>query len=169
MTNARHKGRALFARCLQGTPSHTSIAQRDVGDAVPYEAPLRQMRIVRRPALRPPPFAGNAIVFARRGEAPRPADGYGEPSVGGDVGIAPPLFGAATRLAGVNGKKTGQAARRLPCFLMVPVTGLEPVRCRQRWILSPLRLPIPSHRQMLPAHYTVNGAGLQDKFTRRRR
>ena len=24
---------------------------------------------------------------------------------------------------------------------MVPVTGLEPVRCRQRWILSPLRLP----------------------------
>ena len=31
---------------------------------------------------------------------------------------------------------------------MVPVTGLEPVRCRQRWILSPLRLPIPSHRQV---------------------
>lgn len=30
---------------------------------------------------------------------------------------------------------------------LVPVTGLEPVRCRQRWILSPLRLPIPSHRQ----------------------
>ena len=29
---------------------------------------------------------------------------------------------------------------------LVPVTGLEPVRCRQRWILSPLRLPIPSHR-----------------------
>ena len=33
-----------------------------------------------------------------------------------------------------------------PRRLMVPVTGLEPVRCRQRWILSPLRLPIPSHR-----------------------
>ncbi len=31
---------------------------------------------------------------------------------------------------------------------LVPVTGLEPVRCRQRWILSPLRLPIPSHRQI---------------------
>ena len=29
---------------------------------------------------------------------------------------------------------------------VVPVTGLEPVRCRHRWILSPLRLPIPSHR-----------------------
>ena len=30
----------------------------------------------------------------------------------------------------------------LGCLLsLVPVTGLEPVRCRQRWILSPLRLP----------------------------
>ena len=26
-------------------------------------------------------------------------------------------------------------------WAVVPVTGLEPVRCRQRWILSPLRLP----------------------------
>ena len=25
--------------------------------------------------------------------------------------------------------------------IMVPVAGLEPARCRQRWILSPLRLP----------------------------
>ncbi len=32
---------------------------------------------------------------------------------------------------------------------LVPVAGLEPARCRQRWILSPLRLPIPSHRQVL--------------------
>ena len=29
---------------------------------------------------------------------------------------------------------------------LVPVAGLEPARCRHRWILSPLRLPIPSHR-----------------------
>ena len=29
---------------------------------------------------------------------------------------------------------------------LVPVTGLEPVRCCQRRILSPLRLPISSHR-----------------------
>ena len=28
------------------------------------------------------------------------------------------------------------------------MTGLEPVRHRWRWILSPLRLPIPSHRQI---------------------
>ena len=39
-----------------------------------------------------------------------------------------------------------------PRRLMVPVTGLEPVRCRQRWILSPLRLPIPSHR---PIQFTL--------------
>ena len=32
------------------------------------------------------------------------------------------------------------------CSGMVPKAGLEPARCRQRWILSPLRLPIPSLR-----------------------
>ena len=31
-------------------------------------------------------------------------------------------------------------------FFLVPVAGLEPARYRYRWILSPLRLPIPSHR-----------------------
>ena len=31
---------------------------------------------------------------------------------------------------------------------LVPVTGLEPVRCCHRGILSPLRLPIPPHRHM---------------------
>ena len=31
---------------------------------------------------------------------------------------------------------------------LVPVAGLEPARYRYRWILSPLRLPIPSHRQI---------------------
>ena len=38
-------------------------------------------------------------------------------------------------------QKTGQAACRLPCFLMVPVTGLEPVRHCCREILSLLCLP----------------------------
>ena len=45
--------------------------------------------------------------------------------------------------AGTQNKR--QLLSQLP-FVLVPVTGLEPVRCRQRWILSPLRLPIPSHR-----------------------
>ena len=38
---------------------------------------------------------------------------------------------------------------------MVPVAGLEPARCRQRWILSPLRLPIPSHRQVRLVLYAI--------------
>ncbi len=33
-------------------------------------------------------------------------------------------------------------------FCLVPVAGLEPARCHHRWILSPLRLPIPSHRHI---------------------
>ena len=37
-------------------------------------------------------------------------------------------------------KKKKEKAKAFSFFL-VPVTGLEPVRCRQRWILSPLRLP----------------------------
>ena len=32
---------------------------------------------------------------------------------------------------------------------MVPVAGVEPARHRWRWILSPLRLPIPSYRHII--------------------
>ena len=32
--------------------------------------------------------------------------------------------------------------------LLVPVAGVEPARYRYHWILSPARLPIPSHRQV---------------------
>ena len=31
---------------------------------------------------------------------------------------------------------------------LVPVAGLEPARYRYQWILSPSRLPIPSHRHL---------------------
>ena len=31
---------------------------------------------------------------------------------------------------------------------MVPVIGVEPIRYRYHWILSPARLPIPSHRHI---------------------
>ena len=37
---------------------------------------------------------------------------------------------------------------------LVPVTGLEPVRYCYRGILSPLRLPIPPHRQTTDVLYT---------------
>ena len=49
---------------------------------------------------------------------------------------------------------------------MVPVAGLEPARHRWRWILSPLRLPIPSHRRMELNHYTVYCSKMQVFFTR---
>ena len=38
-------------------------------------------------------------------------------------------------------------------FFMVPVVGVEPTRYRYHWILSPARLPIPSHRQLSDAKY----------------
>ena len=37
----------------------------------------------------------------------------------------------------------------LACGFLVPVTGIEPVRCFHRQILSLLRLPISPHRQIL--------------------
>ena len=42
---------------------------------------------------------------------------------------------------------------------LVPVTGLEPVRCCQRGILSPLRLPIPPHRRVQRALLYHNARG----------
>ena len=54
------------------------------------------------------------------------------------------------------------------CDELVPVTGLEPVRCRQRWILSPLRLPIPSHRQIGALPEKVRESNPYDTPKRRR-
>ena len=44
--------------------------------------------------------------------------------------------------------KTEPGTRCASRLSLVPVAGLEPARCRHRWILSPLRLPIPSHWHM---------------------
>ena len=48
--------------------------------------------------------------------------------------------------------KRGTAQWAMP--LLVPVVGLEPTRCRHQRILSPSRLPIPSHRQVHKLLYT---------------
>ena len=45
--------------------------------------------------------------------------------------------------------------RNLGGFGMVPVVGLEPTRCRHQRILSPSRLPIPSHRQEFSSKITT--------------
>ena len=44
-------------------------------------------------------------------------------------------------------------------FGMVPVVGLEPTRCRQQRILSPPRLPIPTHRQEFSSKNTTPEIG----------
>ena len=43
-------------------------------------------------------------------------------------------------------------------WTLVPVAGLEPARCRQRWILSPLRLPFHHTGRCLNSilHYFQN-------------
>ena len=41
-------------------------------------------------------------------------------------------------------------------FFMVPVVGVEPTRYRYHWILSPARLPIPSHRRTQVILYNKN-------------
>ena len=38
---------------------------------------------------------------------------------------------------------------------LVPEAGLEPAPCRQDWILSPARLPIPSFRRTNFLYYTL--------------
>ena len=39
---------------------------------------------------------------------------------------------------------------------LVPGAGIEPARCCQRWILSPVRLPIPPPRQRNEAEIIAN-------------
>ena len=50
---------------------------------------------------------------------------------------------------------------------MVPVIGVEPIRYRYHWILSPARLPIPSHRPIsfgfLPNAYSISQLFLKIK------
>ena len=43
--------------------------------------------------------------------------------------------------------KTEPGTRIASRLSLVPVAGVEPAPCCQDWILSPARLPIPSHRQ----------------------
>ncbi len=47
---------------------------------------------------------------------------------------------------------------------MVPVAGLEPARCRQQWILSPPRLPIPTHRRVGKGYYIISCEKMQVLF-----
>jgi hypothetical protein len=50
--------------------------------------------------------------------------------------------------AAQNEKRTSMGAYSC-CLLLVPRAGIEPARCLQRGILSPVRLPIPPSRQRI--------------------
>ena len=45
-----------------------------------------------------------------------------------------------------NNKKRNNTSCEESFLFLVPMAGVEPARCCHRRILSPLRLPIPSHR-----------------------
>ena len=49
---------------------------------------------------------------------------------------------------GCEAKKLNPERKMRSGFSLVPLTGIEPVRCCHRGILSPLRLPIPPQRLM---------------------
>ena len=48
---------------------------------------------------------------------------------------------------GQHEKQHGNRKRKKEQNILVPVVGVEPTRCCHHRILSPARLPIPSHRQ----------------------
>ena len=54
---------------------------------------------------------------------------------------------AMRTLKAIVKKMISKAPKTFILGALVPVTGLEPVRCCHRGILSPLRLPIPPHRR----------------------
>lgn len=66
---------------------------------------------------------------------------------------------SASARAARLGKKI--AVRNMLTADVVPVTGVEPVRYRYHWILSPARLPIPSHRHGNLYYYIVMQTKLQ--------
>lgn len=52
-------------------------------------------------------------------------------------------------------KRTPKLTFQRSIYGVVPVVGVEPTRCRQQRILSPSRLPIPTHRPMELFYYTI--------------
>ena len=68
--------------------------------------------------------------------------------------------GDSTMKATVNPRKEkSRNPSNFGGFGMVPVVGLEPTRCRQQRMLSPPRLPIPTHRQEFSSKITTPEIG----------
>ena len=67
----------------------------------------------------------------------------------GDRPLRPRAALSGSLTSGLLPKRHEKPAAPLACGFLVPVTGIEPVRCFHRQILSLLRLPISPHRQIL--------------------
>ena len=83
----------------------------------------------------------------------------------------PPKISTAGRSRHERAQETKKPRQRLVFFrcisfwytMVVPVVGLEPTRCRQQRILSPPRLPIPTHR-LIPEDCSMKFGVLQFNF-----
>ena len=79
----------------------------------------------------------------------------------------PSKISTADRSRHERAQETKKPRQRLVFFrcisfwytMVVPVVGLEPTRCRQQRILSPPRLPIPTHRQEFSSKITTPEIG----------
>lgn len=60
-------------------------------------------------------------------------------------------------------KEKAPVAIRLQGFSVVPVVGVEPTRYRYHGILSPARLPIPSHRRVVCSFIIIADATKKSK------
>ncbi len=69
-------------------------------------------------------------------------------SLRSNTSLSEGVFSSVSVLVFPLGNVSLKKALPKKCFFLVPVTGVEPVRYRYHWILSPARLPIPSHRHM---------------------
>ena len=81
----------------------------------------------------------------------KPAPTQGEGCVKGGPSAGPPFaFNQGTDQDFAGGMRSPRHQKRTPPWgrsFLVPLTGIEPVRCFHRGILSPLRLPVPPQRR----------------------
>ena len=79
-----------------------------------------------------------------------------------DCFLNAPAFGS-TPESNNNEKEEQDSCEPCSSFL-VPVAGVEPARCHHQWILSPPRLPIPTHRRLQRSLYNRIQDLFKEKF-----
>ena len=104
------------------------------------EPPVRFGGSAAGPAARPCPNAQPLRPHARGGMC----EGR---TIGGSSLRIQSGQGLSNLQKGMRSPRHQQKRRLSASFLLVPLTGIEPVRCFHRGILSPLRLPVPPQRR----------------------